>query len=90
MGVTCLKKFLFVSTENKIVIVSFVNKVLLNDFGTSEDEFEKIIAAVESKSSFQHTRTNGRRDYVYEPWMVNAFKLFLFIGGRREEVLSLK
>jgi hypothetical protein len=38
MGISCLKKFIFVSTENKIVIVSFVNKVLLNDFGTSEDD----------------------------------------------------
>jgi len=27
---------------------------------------------------------------VYETWMVNAFKLFLLVGGRREEVLSLK
>ena len=56
----------------------------------TKDEFQRIIAAVESKSSFQHTRTNGRRDYVYETWMVNAFKLFLLVGGRREEVLSLK
>ncbi|MDB9842570.1 tyrosine-type recombinase/integrase [Polaribacter sp.] len=56
----------------------------------TKDEFQRIIAAVESKSSFQQTRTNGRRDYVYETWMVNAFKLFLLIGGRREEVLSLK
>jgi site-specific recombinase XerD len=32
----------------------------------TKDEFQRIIAAVESKSSFQHTRTNGRRDYVYE------------------------
>ena len=56
----------------------------------TKDEFEKIIAAVESKSSFQQTRTNGRRDYVYETWMVNTFKLFLLVGGRREEVLSLK
>ena len=56
----------------------------------TKDEFEKIITAVESKSSFQQTRTNGRRNYMYETWMGNAFKLFLFIGGRREEVLSLK
>ena len=56
----------------------------------TKDEFEKIIAAVESKSSFQQTRTNGRRDYVYATWMNNAFKLFLLVGGRREEVLSLK
>ncbi|MDA0779298.1 MAG: tyrosine-type recombinase/integrase [Bacteroidetes bacterium] len=56
----------------------------------TKDEFEKIIAAVESKSSFQQTRSNGRRDYLYETWMVNAFKLFLLVGGRREEVLSLK
>jgi len=27
---------------------------------------------------------------VYETWMINAFKLFLLVGGRREEVLSLK
>ena len=27
---------------------------------------------------------------MYETWMVNAFKLFLLVGGRREEVLSLK
>lgn len=56
----------------------------------TKDVFERIIAAVESKSSMQCTRSNGRKDNVYEPWMVNAFKLFLFAGGRREEMLSLR
>ena len=27
---------------------------------------------------------------MYEPWLVNAFKLFLHVGGRREEVLNLR
>lgn len=56
----------------------------------TKDVFERILAAVESKSSMQCTRSNGRKDNVYEPWMVNAFKLFLLVGGRREEMLSLK
>ena len=56
----------------------------------TKDEFERIIAAVESKSSMQCTRSNGRKDNMYEPWMVNVFKLFLLVGGRREEVLTLK
>jgi integrase len=56
----------------------------------SKDEFDKIVAAVETKPSLKSKRSNGRRDNMYKPWMVNAFKLFLFIGGRREEVLSLK
>lgn len=56
----------------------------------SKEEFEKIVAAVESNSSLQCTRSNGRRDNMYEPWMVHAFKLFLLVGGRREEILSLR
>ena len=56
----------------------------------SKDDFEKILEAVESKPSLQSKRSNGRRDNMYEPWLVNAFKLFLHVGGRREEVLNLR
>ena len=56
----------------------------------SKEEFERILMAVESKPSLQEKRSNGRRDNMYEPWMANAFKLFLYIGGRREEILSLR
>lgn len=51
----------------------------------TKNEFERIIATVESKSSFQQTRSNGRRDYMYDTWMVNAFKLFLFVGGKERK-----
>lgn len=56
----------------------------------SKEEFERILMAVESKPSLQEKRSNGRRDNMYETWMANAFKLFLYIGGRREEILSLR
>ena len=49
-----------------------------------------IINAVERKSSLQSKRSDGRRDNMYEPWLTNAFKLFLYLGGRREEILNLK
>lgn len=56
----------------------------------TKGDFNLIIDAVERKSSLQSKRSDGRRDNMYEPWLTNAFKLFLYLGGRREEILNLK
>ncbi len=54
-----------------------------------KEEFDAIINAVDNYTSIKVNK-NGRKDKMYKPWMKTAFKLFLFLGGRREEVVSLR
>ena len=53
-------------------------------------EFDSILSAIDTYTPLYQTTKSGRMDNVYYPWLKNAFKLFLFVGGRREEVLNLR
>ena len=54
-----------------------------------KDEFEAILNAVDTYTPTKVNK-NGRKINMYYPWLKDAFKLFLFVGGRREEVVSLR
>ncbi|MBN8838446.1 MAG: hypothetical protein J0I09_14380 [Sphingobacteriia bacterium] len=56
----------------------------------SKEEFDAILTAVDNYTPLKQTTKAGRKDNMYYPWLKNAFKIFLFVGGRREEVLNLK
>jgi site-specific recombinase XerD len=55
----------------------------------TKEEFISILEAVDSCDPFQVLGT-GEKKNMYFPWLKQAFKLFLFTGGRREEVIQLK
>ena len=55
----------------------------------NKEEFDAILNAVDSYTPTKLNK-NGTKEKMYYPWMKNAFKLFLFVGGRREEVVSLR
>jgi len=55
----------------------------------NKDEFEMILNAVDTYDP-SFTQNNGKKVQVYYPWMKNAFRLFLFSGGRREEIINLR
>lgn len=55
----------------------------------SKSEFVKIIESIETGPKFKYDSKGGRKN-MYWPQLEEAFKLFLFTGGRREEVLSLR
>lgn len=55
----------------------------------TKDEFLSILEAVDNYNNV-HSLSTGEKKNLYFPWLKNAFKLFLFTGGRREEVIELK
>ena len=55
----------------------------------NKEEFDAILTAVDNYTPTKVNK-NGRKENMYYPWMKNAFKLFLFVGGRREEVINLR
>ena len=54
-----------------------------------KDEFDAILDAVDNYTPYKINK-DGTKDNMYQPWMKTAFKMFLFVGGRREEVVSLR
>jgi integrase len=55
----------------------------------TKDEFLAILEAVDEYTPYKPLKT-GEIKNMYFPWLKDAFKLFLFTGGRREEVVELK
>lgn len=55
----------------------------------SQEEFVKILSAVDTASPIA-ILGNGVKKNMYYPCLKDAFRLFLFTGGRREEVVELK
>ena len=56
----------------------------------TKSEFDKILSAIDTAPPKYKTTHKGRMDNVYYPWLKHAFRLFLHIGGRREEILNLR
>ena len=56
----------------------------------SEEEFNKIIAAVDTFNPTSTLEGTGEEKDRYRPYLKVGFYLFMFTGGRREEVVNLK
>ena len=56
----------------------------------TEEEFEKILAAVDTADSVQTLGGKGENKNRYRHYLKDGFYLFLLTGGRREEVVDLK
>lgn len=56
----------------------------------TEEEFERILKAVDTADPIQKLGGKGKKKNRYRPYLSNGFKLFLLTGGRREEVVDLK
>jgi integrase len=56
----------------------------------SEDEFNQVLAAVDTYNPFITLGGKGEKKNLYKPYLKDGFKLFLLTGGRREEVVDLK
>lgn len=56
----------------------------------TQDEFNQILNAVDTADPF--CKMNGKlgKQIRFKPYLKDGFKLFLFTGGRREEVVNLK
>lgn len=55
----------------------------------TKDEFKAILEAVDKADPIAYY-SNGLKRIMYEPYLKDAFKLFLLTGGRREEVVELR
>jgi len=56
----------------------------------TEDEFNKILEAVDTYNPIQTLGGKGENKNRYRPYLKDGFYLFLLTGGRREEVVDLK
>lgn len=56
----------------------------------TEDEFERIVAAVDTADPIQRLGGKGESKNRYRDYLKDGFYLFLLTGGRREEVVDLK
>jgi len=56
----------------------------------TENEFEKILAAVDTANPIQSLGGKGETKNRYRYYLKDGFYLFLLTGGRREEVVDLK
>lgn len=56
----------------------------------TEDEFERIVAAVDTANPIQTLGGKGESKNRYRDYLKEGFYLFLLTGGRREEVVDLK
>ena len=56
----------------------------------TEDEFNQILAAVDTYNPYITLRGKGEKKKMFKPFLKDGFKLFLLTGGRREEVVDLK
>jgi len=56
----------------------------------TEDEFNQVLAAVDTFNPFITLGGKGEKKNLYKPYLKDGFKLFLLTGGRREEVVNLK
>ena len=56
----------------------------------TEDEFNQVLAAVDTYNPFITLGGKGEKKNLYKPYLKDGFKLFLLTGGRREEVVDLK
>ncbi len=52
------------------------------------DEFVELLKLVTYENSWHSEKNRARRNF-YKPWLTTAYKLGLFTGGRREEVIKL-
>lgn len=56
-----------------------------------KDEFEKILQTIDAAETNHKTiLSNGTTKNMYFPYLKDAFRLGLFTGGRREEVVNLR
>ncbi len=56
----------------------------------TEDEFNQILAAVDTFNPIITLGGKGEKKNMFKPYLKDGFKLFLLTGGRREEVVDLK
>jgi integrase len=56
----------------------------------TEDEFNQVLAAVDTFNPFITLGGKGEKKNLYKPYLKDGFKLFLLTGGRRQEVVDLK
>ncbi|MES2592179.1 MAG: hypothetical protein V4608_09865 [Bacteroidota bacterium] len=56
----------------------------------SMEEFTNLLALVTPENSVRQRKERKKGENFYKNWFVTAFKLGLYTGGRREEVVKLK
>jgi integrase len=56
----------------------------------TEEDFERILKSVDNSDPIQTLGGKGEEKNMYRPYIKDGFYLFLFTGGRREEVVDLK
>ena len=61
-----------------------------NIISISKDEFLSIINVVDTANPYQQLGGNGEIKNMYKDYLKTGFWLFLYTGGRREEVVNLK
>ncbi len=55
----------------------------------NKEDFEAILKAVDTYNPV-FVQNNGKKINLYKPWIKDAFRLFLLVGGRREEIINLR
>ncbi|MGP8214415.1 MAG: hypothetical protein ACLQQ4_02510 [Bacteroidia bacterium] len=57
----------------------------------SEEDFQRLIKQITPENGVKLVNYKSRKyEYYYQPWLANGFKLALFTGARREELVMLK
>ena len=56
----------------------------------TKEEFELILKGVDSVNPIKKLGGKGERKNMYKSYLKDGFKLILFTGGRREEIVELK
>jgi integrase len=93
-GVKCFFEFLIdiEEIEMRNPFRNYVAKEVVksNIETVNRDEFLQILAAIDTIDPLVTLGGKGQRKSMYKPYLKDGFRLFLFTGGRREEVVNLR
>lgn len=93
-GVKCFFEFLIdiEEIEMRNPFRNYVAKEVVksNIETVNRDEFLQILAAIDTINPLVTLGGKGQRKSMYKPYLKDGFRLFLFTGGRREEVVNLR
>ncbi|MBF4485595.1 tyrosine-type recombinase/integrase [Flavobacterium sp. CSZ] len=93
-GLKAFFKFLIdieeIQMKNPFAVYSAKHVQKKNIYSLTKGEFDAILDAVDTFDPKTKLGGKGESKNMYRPYLKNGFKLFLFTGGRREEVVDLK
>jgi integrase len=72
---------------NKIVKLRTIKKDVTS---LSLEEFNKILSVISPENAMKIIGNQGHRKNMYRDYLIDAYKLLLFTGGRLEEIINLK